>query len=103
MAEFVNVGPTTEVGEGQVRSFEANGTPVAVARVSGQLHAFSDICTHRGCNLGTGGELEDGAIYCECHGSGFSITTGEVVEPPATQPIAVFPVREQDGQLQVEV
>jgi 3-phenylpropionate/trans-cinnamate dioxygenase ferredoxin subunit len=103
MAEFVTVGSATEVGEGEVKAFDANGTAVAVARVDGSLHAFSDVCTHRGCFLANGGELEDGAIYCECHGSGFSITTGEVLDPPATEPIAVYPVREQDGQLQVEV
>jgi len=103
MAEFVTLGPATAVAEGEVKAFDANGTPVAVARVDGRLHAFNDVCTHRGCFLANGGEIEDGAIYCECHGSGFSISTGEVVDPPATVPIAVYPVREQDGQLQVEV
>jgi 3-phenylpropionate/trans-cinnamate dioxygenase ferredoxin component len=102
MAEFVTIGPATEVGEGEVSAFDANGTAVAVARVGGRLHAFSDVCTHRGCNLANG-ELDGDAIYCECHGSGFSIVTGEVVDPPATRPITVFPVREQDGELQVEV
>jgi len=103
MAEFVTIAPAAEVGDGEVKAFDANGTAVAVARVGGQLHAFSDVCTHRGCFLANGGELEGTSIYCECHGSGFSILTGEVVDPPATEPIAVFPAREQDGQIQVEV
>lgn len=103
MAEFVTVGQASEVGEGDVKPFEANGTQLAVARVEGQLYAFNDICTHRRCNLALGGELEGTEIFCECHGSGFSIVTGEVVEPPATEPIAVYQVRDEGGQLQVEV
>jgi 3-phenylpropionate/trans-cinnamate dioxygenase ferredoxin subunit len=102
MPEFVTVASATDVGEGDIKAFDAGGTPVAVARVGGNLHAFSDVCTHRGCFLSSG-ELEDSTIYCECHGSGFSIETGEVVDPPATEPIAVYPVREQDGQLEIEV
>jgi nitrite reductase/ring-hydroxylating ferredoxin subunit len=103
MAEFVTIGPAADVAEGEVKAFDASGTAVAVARVDGRVHAFSDVCTHRGCFLANGGELEGDEIFCECHGSGFSIVTGEVVNPPATEPIAVFPIREQDGQLQVEV
>ena len=47
--------------------------------MDGQVFAFSDICTHRHCNLAMGGELDDHTIECECHGSMFDIRTGEVV------------------------
>lgn len=103
MAGFVTIGEAGKVAEGEAEPFDANGTPVAVARVGGTLYAFGDVCTHRGCNLAMGGELEGTEIYCECHGSGFSVVTGEVVNPPATEPIPTYPVREQDGALQVEV
>jgi nitrite reductase/ring-hydroxylating ferredoxin subunit len=102
MAEFVTVGPADSVGEGEARGFEANGTNVAVVRVGGTLYAFNDVCTHRGCFL-SGGEVEGTAIICECHGSMFSMENGEVLEGPAEDPIATYPIREQDGQLQVEV
>jgi 3-phenylpropionate/trans-cinnamate dioxygenase ferredoxin component len=103
MGDYVTVGQAAEVPEGELRAFAVNGEEVAVARVEGALYAFSDICTHRKCNLATGGEIEGTDIFCECHGSGFSMATGEVVEPPATEPIATYPVREQDGELQVQV
>lgn len=103
MAEFVTVGQAGEIGEGEAKAFDANGAKVAIARAGGSLYGFSDICTHQGCNLALGGEIEGTDIFCECHGSGFSMATGEVVSPPATRPIATFPVREQDGELQVEV
>jgi 3-phenylpropionate/trans-cinnamate dioxygenase ferredoxin component len=42
-------------------------------------------------------------IECECHGSQFDMKTGDVVNGPATDPIAVFGVRDEDGELQVSV
>ena len=101
MAEFVTVGETSEVPEGEVKAFDVNGAEVAVARVEGQLFAFSDICTHRHCNLSMGGELDGHDIECECHGSMFDIRTGEVRNPPATDPLETFEVREVDGSIQV--
>ena len=99
MAEFVTVGTSDRVPEGEVTAFEVNGEEVAVARADGALFAFSDICTHRGCNLSMGGEIEGTTITCECHGSMFSIETGAVLEGPAEEPIARYPVREADGAI----
>ena len=102
MAEYVTVGASDKVPEGQAVAFPIAGQEIAVARVEGALYAFSDICTHRGCNLASGGLLEGTTIECECHGSMFDIATGSVVSAPATEPIATFPVQEVDGQIQVE-
>jgi nitrite reductase/ring-hydroxylating ferredoxin subunit len=102
MAEFVTVGDASEVPEGEVKAFDVNGAEIAVARTQGTLYAFSDICTHRHCNLATGGELDgEFHIECECHGSMFDIRTGEVYNPPATEPLETYEVREVDGQIQV--
>ena len=103
MADFVTVGEASEVPEGDVKAFDVNGAEVAVARVEGALFAFSDICTHRHCNLSSGGELDDHTIECECHGSMFDIRTGEVVNPPAEDPLETFQVQEVDGQIQIGV
>lgn len=101
MAEFVTVGRADEIEEGEAKAFPLNGVEIAVSRVAGTLYAFSDICTHRQCNLSLGGEIEGTSITCECHGSMFDMTTGEVLEGPATEPIATFPVREESGGLQI--
>jgi 3-phenylpropionate/trans-cinnamate dioxygenase ferredoxin component len=103
MAEFVTVGDSAEVPEGEVKAFDVSGAEIAVARVEGQVFAFSDICTHRHCNLANGGELEDHTIECECHGSVFDIRTGEVRNPPAAEPLETFEAREVDGEIQVGV
>jgi nitrite reductase/ring-hydroxylating ferredoxin subunit len=102
MAEFVSVGGTDEVQEGSANAFEVGGEEVAVARVGGVLYAFSDICTHRGCNLSTEGEIQGTEIQCGCHGSVFSMETGAVIEGPAEEPVRTYGVREEDGQIQIE-
>ena len=90
MAEWVTVGKADDIAEGDATAFDVNGEQIAVSRVEGELHAFSDICTHRQCNLSLGGEIEGTTIECECHGSVFDMTTGAVVEGPAEEPIATF-------------
>jgi nitrite reductase/ring-hydroxylating ferredoxin subunit len=101
MAEFVTVGRADEIEEGEAKAFPVNGAEIAVSRVAGTLYAFSDICTHRQCNLSLGGEIDGTSITCECHGSTFDMTSGEVLEGPATVPIPTFPVRDENGDLQI--
>lgn len=102
MADWITVGKTDEIAEDEATAFDVNGQEIAVARVDGVLRAFSDICTHRQCNLSLGGEIEGTTIECECHGSVFDMVTGEVVEGPATEPIATFPVADEGGDLKIE-
>ena len=103
MGEYIGVGRADEVAEGDAADFEVEGTQVAVARIDGKLYAFADICTHMGCTLVPGGDIDGTEITCGCHGSTFSIETGAVVNGPATQPIEVYPSREADGEIQIEV
>jgi len=50
----------------------------------GEFKAFSDICTHQGCQVAS---VSGGTINCPCHGSKFNITDGSVANPPADQPL----------------
>ena len=40
---------------------------------------------------------------CQCHGSRVDITTGGVINGPATQALTVYEVREADGDVQIRV
>ncbi|MHB8511660.1 MAG: Rieske (2Fe-2S) protein [Actinomycetota bacterium] len=102
MAEFTPVAKALEIEPGAVRSFNVGALQIAIARIDDELVAFNDICTHRQCTL-SDGELEDGSIECPCHGSKFDVRTGEVTNPPATQPIATYPVRINADMIEVEV
>jgi nitrite reductase/ring-hydroxylating ferredoxin subunit len=102
MPEFLTLAKADEIADGEVRAFDAKGTAVAVANVGGSFFAFEDTCTHRQCSLAEG-ELEETTIICPCHGSEFDIRTGEVVNPPARDPVRSFETKVEDGQIQVSI
>lgn len=56
----------------------------------GDFHAFSAICPHQGCTVG---RVTAERIYCPCHGSQFSATTGDVLKGPATSGLEVVPIQ----------
>jgi len=87
--EETRIAGAAGIPEGEIRAFEAGGVEVAVANVGGELLAFRNECTHKHCALDDG-DLEDGSIVCACHGSEFDLRTGEVLSPPATEPIEVY-------------
>ena len=102
MAGWVRVGKAGDVPDGEANAFSVGERIVAIANIGGDLHAFDDVCTHKQCSLSEG-ELDGTMIECPCHGSRFDVITGEVVDGPAIEPIDVFEVREEGGELQVSV
>lgn len=102
MAQWVRVGEAGDVADGEVNSYSAANRAVAVANIAGVLYAFDDQCTHQQCSLSEG-DLDETIVECPCHGSQFDVTTGEVVQGPAADPVDTFDVREEAGELQVSV
>jgi len=75
---------------------------ISIARVDDRLYAFDDLCPCGGapCPL-SGGLLTGTTLMCQCHGSRFDVTTGAVINGPATEPLHVYEVQEADGEIQV--
>jgi Rieske Fe-S protein len=59
---------------------------------AGSFDAFTAVCTHQGCIVGS---VTGGTINCPCHGSKFSITNGSVVNGPASSPLAPVSIKVQ--------
>jgi Rieske Fe-S protein len=80
---------TTEipVGSGQIFTSEK---VVVTQPTSGDIKAFSAVCTHMGCLVST---ISNGTIDCPCHGSQYSISTGAVVSGPAPSPLPAAPIK----------
>ncbi|GAA1395414.1 non-heme iron oxygenase ferredoxin subunit [Pseudonocardia kongjuensis] len=100
--EFHKIARSGQVPEGVVRRFFAGDVEVAVSRSDGEVHATSNYCSHLDCLLSSG-KVTDEGLLCSCHGSVFDYRSGEPLCPPATRPITVFPVREEDGHVYVGV
>jgi 3-phenylpropionate/trans-cinnamate dioxygenase ferredoxin subunit len=99
---FRRVASVAEVPEGELRAYDLPTGRVAVAHVENDLFAFGDECTHEGCSLSEGqlGGNED-TVVCPCHGSEFDLRTGEPTQGPAEDPVQVFPVRVDDGWIEI--
>ncbi len=75
---------------------------ISIARVKDRLYAFDDLCTcsREPCPL-SAGLLTATTIMCQCHGSRFDISTGAVINGPATQALKMYEVQEVEGSIQI--
>ena len=64
----------------------------------GEFKAFSDICTHQGCQVTS---VSGGTINCPCHGSKFNITDGSVTNPPANKPLPEKQIKVSGDSIQL--
>jgi 3-phenylpropionate/trans-cinnamate dioxygenase ferredoxin component len=104
-ATSISVCPAEELGEGEMRLVEADGRKIGVFRCAGgELYAIEDRCSHDDGPLAEG-EFDRDACTVECprHGSLFDIRTGRPKTLPAYVPVEVFEVREEDGEVKLEV
>jgi 3-phenylpropionate/trans-cinnamate dioxygenase ferredoxin component len=101
--EFVRVCRLEELPEVGVAAADIHGTIVAIVHTEdGTVHAVEDTCSHANVSLSEG-ELDGCTLECWLHGSRFDIRTGEPTGPPATLPIAVYPVRVEDDEVFVSL
>ena len=79
-----------------------DGVPLAVVRVGDEVFAINDVCSHGAVSLSEG-EVDGCAIECWLHGSRFDLRTGAALSLPATEPVAAYPVKVEDGKVLVTV
>lgn len=92
-----------ELSPASAKKVVVDGTPVAVVMdSSGALHALGDTCTHGEVSLSEG-FVEDDAIECWAHGSKFELSTGKPRNFPAYEPVPVYAVTVENGDVLVDV
>jgi nitrite reductase (NADH) small subunit len=95
------VGRVEEVPPGEGRAFVAGGTQVAVFRLrDGSLHATQAACPHAGGPLADG-QTDVDVLVCPLHLYAYRWSDGSSTN--GAPPVRLFPVREVDGALVVEV
>lgn len=98
----VKVAKVSEVATGKAKQIKIGDLEIALYHTdSDEWFATSDICTHEYCNLSFG-HLSGFETECDCHGSKFDIRTGDVLLPPAFEPIKTFKVSVEGEEVFVE-
>jgi 3-phenylpropionate/trans-cinnamate dioxygenase ferredoxin component len=99
---FVRACSVSDVPADAARGVVVDGTAVAVARDGDDWYAIYDECSHATIPLSEG-ELEGTDIECWLHGSRFDLRTGKPIGLPATEPVAIYPVRVEGDDVLVDV
>ncbi len=96
------IGSTDNFENGRlVLRIDGEKYPVLVLLVGEEVFAISDVCTHDKNPL-SDGELEGCAIKCSRHGAKFDLRTGKATLP-APRPGKVYPAKEEDGQVWLDI
>jgi 3-phenylpropionate/trans-cinnamate dioxygenase ferredoxin component len=91
---------SADLAPNELHTVDHNGETYAVVNIDGAYFAFSDACTHLGCDLHEGKIVAHKQIQCPCHGARFDMTTGAVLGGPGQlQPLKCATVTVQDGKL----
>jgi len=87
------------------------GTPIALVKDSaGTVHAIGDTCTHGDISLSEGfveddsspGGGEGPSLECWAHGSQFSLLSGKPLSLPAYEPVPVYVVEIDGGDVYID-
>jgi 3-phenylpropionate/trans-cinnamate dioxygenase ferredoxin subunit len=78
-----------------------DGTRICLVNDGGEIKAISDVCTHQGYSMASGNLLGEGRIECAWHGTVYDCRTGAVERGPATEPITVYEVTVENGEIYV--
>lgn len=98
MTQKVRVCAEGEIAPGEYKVLHLK-EPVAVFNLDGSYYAVSDFCTHEKCSLTQEGYVLGDEIECGWHYAKFSIRTGEVLAPPATQDLKTYQTVIEGGNL----
>jgi len=94
-----------QMKNGEKKEVEVEGVEggkVLLLKIQDQVHATSSTCTHYGAPLVKGVLTPEGRLTCPWHGACFNVSTGDVEDAPALDPIAKYEVVEKDGAVYVK-
>ncbi len=102
MTDFIKVAKVDDLEDGELMPVEVDGEPVCLAKVDGEVYAFTDDCTHIGGPLNEG-ELDGEVLTCPWHGAQFDVRSGKVLRGPARQDIQTYAVRVDNDDILVSI
>jgi 3-phenylpropionate/trans-cinnamate dioxygenase ferredoxin subunit len=92
----------SDLSDSEPLAVEVNDEPVAIVKTGGDVYAIRDVCSHAEVPLSEG-EVDGCTIECWLHGSRFDLRTGKPTGMPATEPVPVYPVKIEGGDVLVAI
>lgn len=101
MSDWKDVAPAQSFVAGEKFIFDLDdATRVIIVKIDEDFYAIEELCSHDFLSMEEG-EIEGDQITCPFHGARFCLKTGEVLGPPAYEAVASFPVRVENGMVQI--
>ena len=102
MTRRIDLGAADDLEPGTMQLAWVDGTePVLLVNGGGTIRALQGICSHEYFELDKG-FLTGDAVTCALHLSRFDLATGDALDPPADEALAVYPVTIEDGRILVD-
>jgi naphthalene 1,2-dioxygenase ferredoxin component len=95
------VGPVSALSSKHPTLAGSGADEVALCLAGGEVFAPSNYCTHAYARL-SDGEIDGYEVICPLHGGSFDVRTGEATSLPCFDPIDVYPVKVEDGEIFVK-
>ena len=97
-----DVADASEVDEVLPLAVEVGEHFISLYKIEGRFYATANICSHEDALLSEG-YIDDDEVVCPIHQARFHIPTGRVLCAPATEDIAVYPVRVMENRVLVGI
>lgn len=102
MSRFVAVAQQQDLQPGKMMCVTVEDRRILLVNAHGEWFASDDTCTHEDASLATG-SLKECYVKCPLHGSRFDLRTGEAMDEPAEEPLRIYAVRLEEGQVLVDL
>jgi 3-phenylpropionate/trans-cinnamate dioxygenase ferredoxin component len=104
MPTSIKIATLDQIPANGMHGFVHGERHIAIFRVGEEIYATDNICTHEEADLTDGWfEPDDCAVECPLHGARFDIRSGQALSLPAYLPVAVYPVRVEEGEVWVDL
>lgn len=99
----VRICAVEDIKPGKAIRVKVGENAIAIVRTkAGDVKAIDDKCSHGEISLSEG-FVDNETIECWAHGAKFSLDTGEALTLPAFEPVAVYEVIIDNGDIFLEI
>jgi 3-phenylpropionate/trans-cinnamate dioxygenase ferredoxin subunit len=101
MSTWKTVGTVESFNQTPRQFIDVHNLHIAVVKINQDFYSFESMCTHAMFELDDA-PIEGDTITCPLHGAKFCLKSGAVLAPPAYEDLLIFPVRIENGEVQIE-